>query len=290
MFIFNNLILGIARVFERFPFWFLYLKSNAYFFFIYYIFQYRRKVVSQNLKNSFPEKTESELKTISKNYYRHLCDLFFEVVKSNRMDAKELLDRIQFKNESLIHKLSKKHSNILFCFGHQGNWEWLGSYLQLRFNTQNYAVVKPLSNASFDRYLSRIRTRFGLKLIPFKQTPRFLYSVKKDPAFLLIAADQSPAKADQKQWLSFLNQDTAFHPGLGKIATKLMAPVVFLEIKKTSRSYYEINPTLITEHPNQSKQIEILEKYVSLLEESIIKYPAHWLWSHRRWKHTKSNK
>lgn len=290
MFILNYLFLGFTKIFERLPFWFLHLKSDGYFFIIYYFSLYRKKIVSQNLKNAFPEKSAIELKSLSKNYYRHLCDLFFEIIKLNKMSSEELQNRIKFKDDHLIRKLLEDHTNIIFCGGHQGNWEWAGTYLGLKFNKQCYAVVKPLSNVFYERYISRVRTRFGMKLIPFKKTSRFLYSVQKDQAFLMIVADQSPAKIDPKHWVKFLNQITPFYPGIDKLARKLEAPLVFLEIQKTARSYYEIVPTLIAEQPFKMKPNEILEKYVSLLEESINNNPAYWLWSHRRWKHKKTLK
>lgn len=290
MFILNYLFLGFTKILERLPFWFLHFKSDGFYFITYYFIQYRKKVVSQNLRTAFPEKSPKELKSLSRNYYRHLCDLVFEIIKLNKISPEELQDRIKFKDDNLIRNLLENHTNIIFCGAHQGNWEYLPSILQLKFKKQTYAVIKPLSNAFYDRYLSKVRTRFGLKLIPFKQTSRFLNKVKEDQAFLLLPADQSPAKSDPKHWVSFLNQKTAFHPGLDKLASKLESPVVFLEMKKTARSHYEIGSTLIARYPNQMKPNEILEKYVSLLEESIINNPAYWLWSHRRWKHTKTHK
>lgn len=285
MVILNYLFLGLSKIFERAPFWFLHLKSNGLFFITFYIIRYRKKVVFQNLQNAFPEKSSKELLSLAKSYYRHLCDLVFEIIKSNKMSPEDLISRIHFKDEKQIQDLINKHPNILFCGAHQGNWEWVGSYAQLAFNKQCFAIVKPLSNAFFENYINRIRSRFGLKLIPFKQVSRFLSQIKNDQAILILPADQSPAKSEPKQWLSFLNQETAFSPGIGKLATKLGGPVIFIEIKKTARSYYEITPTIITLNPNQMKSNEILEKYVSLLEESIINNPASWLWSHRRWKH-----
>ncbi len=64
------------------PFRVLYFISNGVYFLLYRVLGYRRQVVFDNLKNSFPEKTDAEINAISKRYYKYLCDLFLETFKT----------------------------------------------------------------------------------------------------------------------------------------------------------------------------------------------------------------
>ena len=59
----------------------LYLFSDFLYLLLYYFPGYRRDVVRTNLKNSFPEKSELEIKIIERGFYRHLADLFVESLK-----------------------------------------------------------------------------------------------------------------------------------------------------------------------------------------------------------------
>ena len=70
----------IVKIFNILPMWLVYLKSDFLFFLMFHILGYRKKVVLTNLRNSFPEKSEEELKVIMKSFYIHFCDLFVETI------------------------------------------------------------------------------------------------------------------------------------------------------------------------------------------------------------------
>ena len=63
------------------PMWVLYIISDILYLIAYKILGYRKKVVQNNLKNSFPDKTESELEKIKKKFYRHFFDIIVETIK-----------------------------------------------------------------------------------------------------------------------------------------------------------------------------------------------------------------
>ena len=56
------------------PFRLLYVLSDGLYLLMRYGVHYRRKVVRTNLRNSFPEKEEKELREIERKFYHYLCD------------------------------------------------------------------------------------------------------------------------------------------------------------------------------------------------------------------------
>jgi KDO2-lipid IV(A) lauroyltransferase len=64
-------------------------------------------------------------------------------------------------------------------------------------------------------------------------------------------------------------------------------PVVYCEMIKTKRGHYSVSFETITESPKELEKGELMNQYCQKLEETIQENPAHWLWSHRRWKRTK---
>src|SRR5690242_2533327 len=95
------LLLPLLYAISLLPFFLLYLFSDLIFIFIYHLTGYRRQVVMQNLRNSFPEKKEEELNAIAKKYYRHLSDLIVESIKALTISKSEIIRRCYFAPGSM---------------------------------------------------------------------------------------------------------------------------------------------------------------------------------------------
>lgn len=290
MFIIHFLFKIIACFISILPFRILYIVSDLLYLKLYYIFRYRKKVVFNNLRNSFPEKSDNEIKKIAKQYYKNLSDIILEVLKTQNMSVKQMQERYKFTNLEIIDKLYKNNKSVIASIGHCGNWEWLGPALQLRTKYEGNAVIKPLSDKFFDKYMSKTRTIFTKNpdcLISNKNTLRVLVKNRNKLTINIFAADQTPLKKNSKYWTKFLNQDTSFFLGPEKIAKALDFAVVFLDIKRVKRGYYNVDVIKITDDAKNTDEYEITQKFHNLLEKSIITNPDNWLWSHRRWKHKK---
>lgn len=276
--------------FKFFPLRWLYAISDLMYLIIYKTLRYRIDVVRQNLKRSFPEKSDDELKIIEQKFYRHFCDLFVEqyyILHANAPKAQKLC---RFKNVDMLNKYFDQGKSIVVAGGHYGNWELYGMFgLYLKHLTMG--VYKPLANKYFERFINASRERFGAVAIPMKDTPRIAlsYAAEGKLFFLGLIADQTPAKGEIRYWTTFLNQDTPVFLGTEKIARKLNQPVFFCNMRKLKRGLYEVELELLTENPASTKPYEITEMHVKALERLIHEAPEFWLWSHRRWKHSRHN-
>ncbi len=268
------------------PFWALYAVSDFLFILLFYVIGYRRKVVELNLRNSFPEKSEKEILTLSKKYYQYLCDLSLETFKKITMSREDALKHCKFHHAELLNRLKEENKSVILLMGHYGNWEWAGSSFTLSTNHQLYVVYKALTNPYFERLMVKSRTMFGTRLIKVENTLRDIIANKGTPSTFAFIADQTPFP-EQAYWTTFLNQDTPIYTGAEKLAKKLGYPVVFVNIVRMKRGYYEIFPELLFENPSLCKPNEITEVYIRRLESEIKKMPETWLWSHRRWKYTR---
>jgi len=287
MIIYHKVITAIIWLVSKLPFPLLYLISDVLAFKLYYIFGYRKKVVFQNLRNSFPDKPEKEIKEIAKKFYRNFADIIIEVVKIRSISKSQLIKRIQFKNYDLIDDLYKKKKSIIVTIGHCGNWEWMTMVLEMISAYRVCAVVKPLSDPDFEKYLQKLRLKFNTngRIIPFQSTFRTMVKQRHDLTINIFAGDQTPTKDEINYWTQFLNQETPVFLGIEKIAKSLDFAVVFFNIQRSKRGFYEIDISLIEENPQATEDNEITVKHVKMLENAIKKNPDNWLWSHRRWKH-----
>lgn len=279
-----------AALISLLPFGLLYFFSDILAFKLQYIFRYRRKVIFQNLHNSFPEKTDREINRIARRYYRNLSDVIFEVIKSNRLTRKQLAERMKFRNPRILNDLAEQGKSGIIAVGHCGNWEWMPKVLEHNSDYRIFGVVKPLSNQDFDEYITRLRKKDTVRngeLIPFKSTFRTLVKFRNELILTVMAADQTPTRSEIQHWVTFLNQDTPVFLGIERISKALDHAVLYFDIQRVKRGQYEITIHEIALEPKETREFEIVGNYMSMLENSIRQNPDNWLWSHRRWKHKK---
>ena len=275
-------------LFTLLPLSILYVFSDLAYYILYYFPSYRKKVVETNLKNSFPEKSDTELKQIKKGFYRHLADMFIETLKLTHMPEKELRRRFVITNLELLDRLHEEKRDIIAVLGHYNNWEWL-TILPPQTKYKAISIYKPLHNKNFDKLINNFRTKFGMVLTPMSSILREIIEARRSNINTLSAflSDQTPAGGEIKYWTRFLNQDTPLYLGAEKIASKYDMALVFFHIKKLKRGYYNLDIELLFEHTAGLPGNLITETHLRRLEEIIRDKPEYWVWSHRRWKHTK---
>ena len=266
----------------------LYLLSDFMYFVIYYLIRYRRNVVRTNLKNSFPNKKKNEIIEIEKKFYKHLCDVAVETIKALTISRKSIEKRFHVKNKELIEELYDQKKDLILYMAHFGNWEWL-SFLPLYVPYQSQTFYQQLSNRYFDEFMLILRSRHGTNCVESHKGYKTMIKLKQKGILSIsgILGDQSPVKQSPKCWVNFLNQETAFINSTEIIAKKLNEEVVYVSFEKLERGKYEVEFVLLKDALSQNKNEKITYLYAKALENSIIKTPELWLWSHRRWKLSK---
>ena len=268
----------------------LYLLSDLFFVIVCYVVRYRRKVVLENSRNSFPEKSEKERRQIARKFYHFICDVFIETIKLINIDTPQIHRRYRWSNPEFFNELYRKDKQLFFVTGHYGNWEWLAT-LEDTTPYHNVTLYRPLQNKLFDKFFYNLRSKYGSGVIPANTVIRAINKFKQENRLVALCflSDQSPPRNDIHYWTTFMNQETPMYIGTEKLARRYNTAVVYSEIRRVKRGYYELDATLITENAAETNETEITEKYTQLLEESIRRNPQYWLWSHRRWKHKREN-
>jgi KDO2-lipid IV(A) lauroyltransferase len=279
-------LIGISYL----PFWVLYGISDLFYLIINYLVKYRLEIITDNLKHAFPEKTDAEIKTITRKYYRHFCDIFVETVKAYSISEKQFKKRIKFHQVEKFMDYFDQGRSLIFFGMHYNNWEW--SSFSARFGKHDVLFVyNPLrGNEAFEKFMNHIRGRWGAKTIPVHRSSRIVLTFGKTekPAAIWLGADQAPPPTS-KFWTLFLNRETPFFSGPEKIAHYSNQPVFLHVTRKVGRGKYEVDFIQLFDKPKDevSDSNEILLAYVRKMEDIIREKPEYYLWSHRRWKHTR---
>ena len=267
-----------------------YLFSNCLFYLLYYVIKYRQKVVRKNLTSSFPEKSEEELCRIEKDFYRWFCDYIVESMKLLSISQKQMKKRMMFKGYEAINQCVEEGQSVAVYLGHYCNWEWVSS-LPLWFTPKARCgqIYHPLENKVFDRLFLRLREHQGALSIPMAETLRKILEFQRinQPVIIGYISDQKPYWTNIHHWCDFLHHDTPVLTGAERIIRKLNHAVFYLDMHRVKRGYYEGEFKLITREPQTMKDYEITDIYYQMLEESIQRAPAYWLWSHNRWSRTR---
>jgi KDO2-lipid IV(A) lauroyltransferase len=284
-----RLLYGWVALHALLPFGVLYVLSDVLYVLVYKAAGYRLKVVRRNMKASFPHKTERELRRLERAFYHHFCDYIVETFKLARISPGEIRKRAYMKNPELLDRLtSGRRPCVIGYLGHYGNWEWFTSTCLL-FEPKLYQIYRPLKSQAFDRLFIRLRTRFGSEGIRKNDTVRRIVALVKNGqrAVIPFVADQTPSQANIHYWTQFLGQDSPFFTGAERIARKLDLPVVFFDVQKVKRGYYTVEIKVMTESAKDLPEFWLTEQYARLMEQCIMRNPACWLWTHKRWKHTR---
>ncbi len=280
------LVRPILYIISLLPFRILYILSDILYVIVYKLIGYRTRVVNTNLQNSFPEKSTAEIKQIQDSFYRYLCDLILETVKTISITPKSLKKHVKFIDMAAFDRFYKQQQSVIIVMGHQGNWELGGARFSQDPYHQLYVIYHPLANKYFDKMFYYMRTRLGNKLYAMKDTIRGMIKNKTQLTATAFIADQTPSPHNA-YWTTFLNQETPVFTGTAKIAKKLNYPIIYVSITRPKRGLYEVNSELLVENPANMDEDHISELHTKRLEKDIQTQPEIWLWTHKRWKHKK---
>lgn len=279
------LLLILLWIFSLLPIQILYLISKIIRFIVYDILCYREKVVIDNIQNTFIEKSQTEVIKLKNNFYDYFFELIVEIIKLLSISKDELNKRFTFSNINVIKQALKKNKSVIVVVGHYGNWEWALRSASNLIDTKIIGVYKRINNTIFEWLILKIRSNTNVLPVEIKSLSRELVNNNEKKIYAIVA-DQSPTLEQSNVRINFLNRDTLVYTGVEKISKKYNMPVFYLNIKLTSKGYYESTFEEINSKNINGKKLEITKEFFSKLENQIKSEPRLWLWSHKRWKHT----
>jgi len=272
------------------PFPLIYLLSDLVAFLLKNIFCYRKSVVYQNIKKTNLNLSTQQISTLVSEFYTHFSDVFFEMIKLDRMNKKQIAEKFVLKNQNLINDYYKDNKSVILMASHYGGFEWC-STLDYFFKHKVVAVYTPLKDKLLNEIVYKSRSKHGIKFVPRTNSVNEIIKLEKSNNKFIygLAADQSPQIRTINYWTNFLGVETLFFTGSERLAKELNIPVVFGEMKKICRGKYQMEFKLISDNPLKSKDKEITEIYKNMVENQIKINPSYYFWTHKRFKHEKSD-
>lgn len=284
-----KILIAILSAFAYLPLRAMYVLSDIAFLLVYYVARYRRRVVDDNLAQCFPDMHQKARAAIRRQFYRNFCDTFVEAVKLLHISDDEICRRMQFENTALIDELLSQGKSVAVYFSHCGNWEWAPSVTLHTTHHQGVEycqVYRPLRNHAFDALMLRIRSRFGSLSFAKATVFRDLVHLKRDNVLTVTGfmSDQKPSHNDPTVVTMFLNRPTAFISGTETLARRMCLAAIYWDMEKTARGHYRITCRLLDDGTHAGDPGTLTRNYAAMLQDTITRNPAIWLWTHKRWK------
>src|SRR5690606_7985505 len=266
----NRVFYGLLYAFSLLPLRILYGISWLIYVLLHYLIGYRRKVISTNLKNSFPEKSESEIKSIQKKFYKNFADYLVETLKSFSISQEELDRRHTYSNLEIFRDCEVAQKDVILMAGHVFNWEWFVGLAPNLLTEKTVAVYHKVKNNFWNDRINEIRGKFGTIPLDMKKIPRYMMNTPNNGEHTyLFVADQSPKKSAIHYDLEFLNQNTPVFVGFDKIAIKKEMAVIFCKMVKVKQGHYHTTFERILPDGENYEPMEIVHKFFKNLEETI---------------------
>lgn len=277
------LLYSILYLISLLPLRVLYIFSDGIYGLVFYILRYRKKVVLDNLRQAFPEKTEKERMAIAKKFYKNLIDSFIETIKILSTGRKFLEKRIAY-DYSAFEELHREGLSLQMHAAHQFNWEWINHHVSMHIPQPFLGVYMPIANKALDRLFLKLRGKYGSIMLPATDMKRQFLNWRNREHALILVADQNPGHPQNSYWFNFMNKPAPFIKGPERYAREKKIAVVFGRSKKTKRGHYEIEFKIITKDASELPETELTRLFVNWLTDILHTQPENWLWSHRRWK------
>jgi KDO2-lipid IV(A) lauroyltransferase len=281
------LLVGFVYPLSLLPLPVLYVLSDVGFVVLRYVLRYRVSVVRDNLQRAFPNAGRTELKGMTNRYYRHLAEITIEGVKALSISRRQLMKRVSIRVSPEVDGLFANGTHVIVASSHFGNWEWSGLALSVQSAFQVVGLYLPHRNPFIRRGMVRRRQRFGMLLVAPDEVRRFFARYEGKPTMTVFIADQAPGNPNKAYWVNFMNRQTAFLVGPGKMSAGTGRPLLFGKAVRLKRGYHRVEIDVLDAQPQHHSPEDLTQQFAQRLEHEIRQKPEHWLWSHRRWKHSK---
>jgi KDO2-lipid IV(A) lauroyltransferase len=251
------------------------------------VVHYRYDVIMNQLRDSFPEKSEQEITDICRRYYDHLAEMVIGTLSLVGVGDRRRAKVTEF-NLTDNFQDEIKDRNFVAMTSHYGFWEIA---LNLYLETPNHHLVvayRPLKNRVMDKFYYRLRKNHSVDPVASQNFIRYFvanhHGINGKNIVVGLISDQNCPVTKGCCWHSFLHHYSLFFDGAEQLAMKFGLPVYYVELERIKAGYYRHHYTLIYDGVEEVKPHEITERYVRHLERTIQAKPECWMWSHKRWK------
>lgn len=252
-----------------------------------HVVRLRRRIIVTQLRDSFPELDDRQVRRLLHEVYRHFGLLFLEMLRLPGLDSERVLAQVKFEGTEHIDAALARGKGALILSGHMGSWE-LGLAACAAKGYPTYAITKEFKGLAV-HIAERMRQAHGVQFIPRRHSLRQIMKVLRSNGCVGFVLDQNMTD-DEGIFVEFLGRPACTMPGLAVLARRYQAPVVPVHFRRDGDLRHHtvtILPEVEWESVGPDAKADVqhnTQRYTRVLEELIRAHPDQWFWCHRRWK------
>jgi KDO2-lipid IV(A) lauroyltransferase len=249
---------------------------------------FRKKITIDNLTKALPRATPEEIHRIALGAYRNYGAAVMEMLWASDQSSEVLKQTVRVHNLEVFNSAFAQGRGVVLLSAHFGNWEFIVGPLRLHLNQPVSMIIQHQQNKRIDDYVDRARCRFGNTSIPMGPSVREVLKVLSEGRAVVMLGDQSGPR--ESAIIDFFGRPAATRRGPAVFCLKTGAPIVMVFLVRQSDATYvamfETVDMSGLDCYSEDNVVELTRRHTAVLEAHIRKHPDHWLWMHKRWKHT----
>lgn len=245
-----------------------------------------RRIVRRNLRFAYPEWPREKVETMSRRVFQNLGISFFESFQLASLSRQQLLDRVRVVGLENLHNGLKSKTGLILVSAHLGSWETGLLFVCCHIHKPIVGVVKKVRFAPLNRWVQRLRTRFGIKVI-YKQgaLPEMRRMLRRGGVTGLLV-DQS--RRSEGVEVNFFGHKVTTTPAAAFLAIRCKSPVLPMFCVRDDSGRL----TVVIQSPLEMKRSGDLrsdiqantQRITDVVEKAVRQHPEQWFWVHKRWK------
>jgi len=251
------------------------------------ILRRRDRLGMKNLRATFPDRSEAELRRILDETWRHFGRQFLQYLRLRNASLEQLAAKCRFVNQHLLDESIARGKGTLLLSAHWGEWE-IGGLVIMSFVRNVLSVARPLDNELLERDLQLLRKKTGAEVVDRRKAARALIRGLSENAVLCLLPDQAVIPREGVL-VPFLGRPAWTTPAPAKMALRAGSTIVFAFCKMDGSGYeFEFEePIRVDELTEDERDPVALTKRINdVISARITARPELFLWMHDRWKGT----
>lgn len=249
---------------------------------------WRHKVVVENLKIAFPEKSDEERKQLASDSWAQMARSLIEYIYIDEifdMDEESAQsDNIEVKNAEQFLKLRDDGKPAILFTGHIANFELLPMVAD-RFGLVVHSLFRQPNNKYAASHVANARKQVSQNLIASGSGAAFkLVNALERNEHVGLLVDQKFRRGIK---IPFFGKDAPTNTLLAKLARRYDCPVHGARSIRLPDGRFRLEITdelVLPRDSNGDVDVRATTELVTRqIEEWVREYPEQWLWMHRRW-------
>jgi len=245
-----------------------------------------RRIVRRNLHFTYPDWPREKVAKMSQRVFQNLGISFLEFFQLSSLSREQVLERVRVKGLENLQKGLESKTGLILVSAHLGSWETGMLYVCCQVNKPIVGVVKKVRFVPLNRWVQRLRTRFGIRIVYKKGALPEMRRMLRRGGVAGLLVDQS--RRSEGVEVTFFGHKVTTTPAAAFLAIRCKSPVLPLFCVRDDRGRL----TVVVQSRLEMKRSGDLrsdiqantQRITDVVEQAVRQYPDQWFWVHKRWK------